>query len=245
METVELTVIGCSDAFGSGGRRNTCFHIKTPSTQFLIDCGASAFPGLKELNIDTEEISTIIISHFHGDHYGGLPFLLLEAARNLRKKPLTIVSPPGCRENMHQLLALLYPGSNIMEELDLNFLEFTDEEMVIRDDLKLIAKPVIHSEASLPHGIRIHTSGKIISYSGDTAWTENLIALSENADLFICECTFFTGKVKGHLNYTELARQLPKMNFRNILLTHLDKQMLKNRHKIAHACAEDGMKILI
>lgn len=245
MEPVELTVIGCSDAFGSGGRRNTCFHIKTPSDQFLIDCGASAFPGLKELNIDTEEISTIIISHFHGDHYGGLPFFLLEASRNLRTKPLTIVSPPGCSENLHQLLALLYPGSNIMEKLNLEFLEFTDEEMIIKDDLRLIAKPVVHSPASLPHGIRIHTAGRIIGYSGDTEWTENLIILSQDADLFICECTFFTGKVNGHLNYIDLTTHLSKLNFRNILLTHMDKQMLKNRHKVVHACAEDGMKIVI
>ncbi|GGB81354.1 MBL fold metallo-hydrolase [Dyadobacter sediminis] len=245
MKPVELTVIGCSDAFGSGGRRNTCFHIKTASNQFLIDCGASAYPGLKELNINPEEISTIIISHFHGDHYGGLPFFLLEAAEKQRTKPITIVSPPGCSEKMHPLLALLYPGSNIMEKLNLRFMEFSDEQMIVNDDLELIARPVVHSSASLPHGIRIYTAGKIIAYSGDTEWTDQLISLAENADLFICECTFFTGKVKGHLNYAELKSHLPKMNFRKILLTHLDKQMLKNRHKIVHACAEDGMKILV
>jgi ribonuclease BN (tRNA processing enzyme) len=245
MEIVQLTVIGCSDAFGSGGRRNTCFHLKTPSNQFLIDCGASAISGLKEHNIDYEAISTVFISHFHGDHYGGLPFFLLESAKNNRSKPLTIVAPPGCRENVARLLALLYPGSNILEKLDLQFIAFTNQEIIINDDLSVVALPVIHSEGSLPHGIRISTAGKIISYSGDTEWTENLVTLSKNADLFICECTYFSARVKGHLNYKELTSHLPEMNFRNLLLTHFDNQMLKNRHKVVHACSEDGMKIII
>lgn len=245
METVELTVIGCSDAFGSGGRRNTCFHFKTPTDQFLVDCGASSIPGLKENNIAIEEISTIIISHFHGDHYGGLPFFLLEAVKNNRTKPLTIVSPPGCRENVVRLLALLYPGSEILEKLDLKFLDFTAQEMIVHENLSLFALPVIHSEKSLPHGIRIRTAGKIISFSGDTEWTENLINICENADLFICECTFFSAKVKGHLSYKELTSHLPELNFKNILLTHFDDQMLRNRHRVTHACAEDGMKISI
>jgi len=245
MESVELTVIGCSDAFGSGGRRNTCFHFKTPSHQFLIDCGASAISGLKEYNMDMEAIDTILISHFHDDHYGGLPFFLLEAAKSRRTKPLTIVSPPGCKENIARLLALLYPGSEIMDKLHLRFFAFTDQEITVFEDLSIIALPVIHSEKSLPHGIRISTAGKIISYSGDTEWTENLVTLSKNADLFICECTYFTARVKGHLSYTELKSHMTKMKYRNILLTHFDNQMLKNRHKVVHACAEDSMKIII
>ena len=117
--------------------------------------------------------------------------------------------------------------------------------MIINEDLSLRALPVIHTEKSLPHGVRIHTAGKIISYSGDTEWTENLMALCENADLFICECTFFLARVKGHLSYKELTSHLPEMKFHNLLLTHFDEQMLKNRHRVTHACAEDGMKINI
>src|SRR3546814_8896373 len=96
MTDTRLTVIGCSDAFNNGGRNHTCFFVKNPSVCFLIDCGANTCSGLKQHHIYNEEIDVIVISHFHGDHYGGLPFFLLEAAALRRKTTLTIMSPQGC-----------------------------------------------------------------------------------------------------------------------------------------------------
>ena len=76
---MKLTIVGCGDAFGSGGRYNTCFFLETAKANLLIDCGASALPALKARAIDLNRIDAIVLSHLHGDHYGGLPFLLLDA----------------------------------------------------------------------------------------------------------------------------------------------------------------------
>ncbi len=67
---MKLTVIGSSDAFGSGGRLQTCFHVTHPGGQFLIDCGATSLIGLARQGIDPNGISAIFISHLHGDHFG-------------------------------------------------------------------------------------------------------------------------------------------------------------------------------
>jgi len=245
MKPLKLTVVGCGDAFGSGGRLNTCFHVEAENCNFLIDCGASTLPGLKKLDIDPGLIDIIFITHFHGDHYGGLPFLLLEAGVNKRSSPLTIVSPPGCREKVSQLIAMLYPGSRPLENLNLRFVEYQPFETIMIRNITLSALPVIHSEDSLPHGLRITLEDKTISYSGDTEWTDNLIPLADNADLFICECNFYQTEVKGHLNYKLLESKLGDLTCRKILLTHFDTEMLKATKEVKLECARDGMLCVI
>jgi ribonuclease BN (tRNA processing enzyme) len=240
-----LTFIGSGDAFGSGGRINTCFHVETPAVSFLIDCGAGTIPGLKKHNIIPDHIDIIMITHFHGDHYGGLPFFLLDAATFHRKKRLTIMSPPGCKDKVIQLLALLYPGAEVLEKLDVEFKEYQSYEEMNMEHLSLQAFPVIHTEATLPHGLRIHIAHKILSYSGDTEWTENLVRLCEDADVFICECNFFKLQIKGHLSYQVLEEKLPLLKCKRIILTHLSTEMLDNLDQFNLTCAYDGMVIEI
>lgn len=235
-----LTVVGCGDAFGSGGRLNTCFHVKTASVQFLIDCGVTTLVGLKQREIDLNDIDVILITHFHGDHYGGLPFVLLESSVNGRTKPLTIISPPGGEEKIRNLCNLLYPSSTVLEKLRIDFKEYGPYQTIQTGFISVKPYPVIHTEAALPHGLRISTGNKIISYSGDTEWTENLIALAQDADLFICECNFYKTKVKGHLTYNILQAQLPLLNPKKMLLTHFDTEMLANLPLVDVECAEDG-----
>ena len=70
---MQLQFVGCGDAFGSGGRSNTCFHVTGASVNFLIDCGASSLPALKRQGIARDDIDLVLITHFHGDHFAGLP----------------------------------------------------------------------------------------------------------------------------------------------------------------------------
>jgi ribonuclease BN (tRNA processing enzyme) len=243
MKTPKLTIIGCGDAFGSGGRLTTCFYVQSARGNFLIDCGASAIPGLKKNNVNIDDIDTILLTHFHGDHYGGVPFLLLEAAVYGRTKPITIISPPGCRPKLEQLLALLYPGTEVLSKLDIRFIEYEPFETIKTTYLEVKAFPVVHSQAAQPHGLRIKVDDKIISYSGDTTWADNLIELSKDADLFICECNFFALSVKAHLNYHLLQTKLPLLSCKRILLTHFDTEMLQNREHVKEECAVDGMVV--
>lgn len=242
---MKLTVIGCGDAFGSGGRLNTCFYIKTENTGLLIDCGASSLPGLKLRGIEVEDIDTIVLSHFHGDHYGGVPFLLIDAMSKGRTKKIRVISPPGGKERISALLDLLYPGTVVLPKLNIEFFEYQSEEELITEDLSLTAYSVIHSEAALPHGLRLKVDDKIISYSGDTSWTDVLFPLSDGADLFICECNFYSTEVKGHINYLELEPKLADFNCRKILLTHFDTEMLVRLNEVNVSCAADGLEISI
>ena len=242
---VILTVAGSGDAFGSGGRLNTCFHVKAGDFQFLIDCGATALPGLTRYDIDIANIGLILITHLHGDHFGGLPFILLENAVRKRSKPLTIAGPQGCKERVTALLDLLYPSSTVLEKLNLEFVEYNSNELVVMGPLTVLPLPVTHTEAAMPHGLRITVNSKTLSYSGDTEWTENLVELAKDADLFICECNFYETQSRGHLTYKLLREKLSSLLCRRIILTHFDKEMLDKLRFVDLECAEDGKVIII
>ena len=93
---MKLTVVGCGDAFGSGGRLQTCYHVEARSTRFVIDCGATALIGFSKLGIDPNTVETIFISHLHGDHFSGLVWWLVHAQHVAKRTtPLTVVGPVG------------------------------------------------------------------------------------------------------------------------------------------------------
>src|SRR5438105_5090334 len=109
---MRLTIVGSGDAFGWGGRFNTCFHVATRDRAVLIDCGASTMVALRTRAIEPNSIDAIILTHLHGDHFGGIPFLLLDAQyMSRRERPLTIAGPPGTRARVEALLEVTFPGS--------------------------------------------------------------------------------------------------------------------------------------
>jgi len=109
---MKLTIVGSGDAFGSGGRSNTCFWLETAKSTLVVDFGASALPALKALKLDPNSIDAIVLSHLHGDHFGGLPFLLLDGQfLSRRETPLLIVGPPGTRVRLEAALDVFFPKS--------------------------------------------------------------------------------------------------------------------------------------
>ena len=246
MIDVNLEVIGCGDAFGSGGNLHTCFYVSSASVNLLIDCGASTGPALNRRHHDIASLDYIVLSHLHGDHYGGLPFMLLDSLQTRRLKPLHIIGPVGTKERTTKLFDLLYPGS--IRNLDATkfiYTEYTAQQEVITADFTLQAFPVIHTEEAMPHGLRLTLHSKVISYSGDTSWSDQLIPLADEADLFICECTFFNTHAKGHLNYQTIMQHRDELRCKNLLLTHFDQEMLDAADQVLITCAHEGMLITI
>ena len=243
---VNLEIIGCGDAFGSGGNHYTCFYVSSGGLQLLIDCGATSGPALKKSDIEIATLDYVLISHLHGDHFGGIPFLLLDSLQTPRLKPLHIIGPPGIKERNQQLFDLLYPGSaRNLDSSQFIYTEYTSGQALTTDHFTLVAFSVVHTEQAMPHGLRLQLHDKVISYSGDTSWCDNLISLAKDADLFICECTFFNLDAKGHLNYHTIMQHRGELQCKALLLTHFDQEMLDAADQVQLPCAHDGMKLTI
>ncbi len=240
---MKLTVLGCGDAFGNGGRNHSAFLLTNNNEHVLVDCGASTLIRLKHESIHLEDVSTIIISHFHGDHYGGIPFFLISSLfETPRKVPLTIVGPKGLKEKIFILQEAMYSGTGEkLDQHDITYLEYGENPMDF-DGKRIVAKPVEHSPPSIPHGIRLEWENKVFAYSGDTSWTDSLIELCDKSDLFVCECNFLHEQAYGHLCYDELVERRSQLNCENIWLSHMGSEVLNLDDSVFNKLS-DGMKI--
>ncbi|MGA2055945.1 MAG: MBL fold metallo-hydrolase [Bradyrhizobium sp.] len=242
---MQLRFVGCGDAFGSGGRNNTCFHVSGERANFLIDCGASSLPALKRERIARDDIDLILITHFHGDHFGGLPFLLLDAQFIRRSRPLVIAGPEGIETRLNQVMEALFENSSKTEQrFDLRVVALKPEISSSFGEVRVTPFPVVHGESGGPFlGYRIETEGRVIAYTADTEWTEALIPLGRAADLFIAEAYTFDRPVKNHLSLKALEAHLADIKPKRLILTHMSDDMLERLGGLPYETASDSLII--
>ncbi|KQZ01416.1 hypothetical protein ASD45_11560 [Pseudolabrys sp. Root1462] len=245
---MHLTIIGCGDAFGSGGRYNTCFMLKTAKATLLVDCGASAMPALNAQTVDRNTIDGIVLSHLHGDHFGGLPFFILDAQfLSRREKPLLIAGPPGSKARIDAAMEVFFPKSNTMKW---KFPWSVQEIPVgVPTDLlghSIVTAEVIHQSGAPSTALRLTDGDKTFAYSGDTEWTDALLPVAKGADLFICECYGFEGKFSGHLSWDVLRPRIGDLGAKQTMVTHMNPTMLSRLDEVRAGgvlIAEDGLKM--
>jgi ribonuclease BN (tRNA processing enzyme) len=240
---VQLQFIGCGDAFGSGGRSNTCFHLTGAQANVLIDCGATSLPALKRFDVARDAIDLILITHFHGDHFAGLPFFLLDAQFSRRSRPLVIAGPEGIETRLAQVMeALFEKSSSTRQKFELLVAAFAPAESRTFGTVTVTPFPVVHGESGGPFlGYRIAAEGRVIAYSADTEWTDALVPLAREADLFIAEAYYYERIVKNHLSLETLEARLPDINAKRLILTHMSDDMLARIPTLAYETAHDGM----
>jgi len=242
---MHLQFVGSGDAFGSGGRLNTCFHVAGERANFLIDCGASSLVGLKSRGIDRDAIDAILVSHFHGDHFGGIPYFVLDAHFGRRARPLVIAGPPGIEAwYVRALEAAFEHFSTIKLAFALELVVLPERAATTLGPLRVTPYPVVHGNSGGPfYAYRIEVEGRIIAYSGDTEWTDTLVEVAHGADLFVTECYAYDKPIRYHLNLKSIEDNLARLRAKRLVLTHMSEPMLAQLGKLKHETASDGMVV--
>ena len=242
---VKVTFVGAGDAFGSGGRFQTCIMVDSPGFRFVIDFGASSLVALNKLGIDHNTIDAIVFTHIHGDHCGGIPFLLMDAMLAAKRaRPLIIAGPRDTKVRIAGVCEALLPGMRVMRPKFL--LEYVEMEVMKSHEigpLLVTPYPAVHTEETNPTSLRIEVAGKVVSYSGDSAWNENIPKVSRGADLFVCECYFYEKPVRHHMNYPDIREHRSEFGAKRMVLTHFSREMVRHQESIPEECAYDGMEI--
>jgi ribonuclease BN (tRNA processing enzyme) len=249
---VTVTFAGSGDAFGSGGRYQACIHLRGPdgAAPVLLDCGATSLSALRRYRLDPGQVAAVFVSHLHGDHFGGLPFLILDAQFSRRSEPLTVIGPPGIARRLPELMECMFPGSTeVAQRYRLDVVELTPDGVSAATAAGVRAVGFAADHPSGPEGaalsLRLSIAGKVIGYTGDTAWTEALVDVAAGADLLIAEAYYRDKNVPYHLRHADLAAHRDRLGCRRMVLTHMSADMLEHHDQVRFETASDGLVLRI
>lgn len=241
---VQVRFLGSGDAFGSGGRLQASILIESTGFHALVDCGTTTLIGLKRAAIDPGIVDVILVSHLHGDHFGGIPFFLLDAQFSHRVRPLVVAGPPGLSERLRQAMEVFFPGSSRVErKFETKVVEMPVEMPTSFGPLVVTPYEVRHESGAPAYALRLSVAGRVVAYSGDTEWTEALPRAAMESDLFICEAYFYEKRVPYHLDYQTLMERRGEIRTKRLVVTHMSADMLERLTELQVEAASDGRVI--
>jgi ribonuclease BN (tRNA processing enzyme) len=246
---MRLTILGSGDAFSSGGRMPSCYFLESGGVRFLVDFGPASLVAMKRLGLSTAAPQFVFISHLHGDHIGGLPFFHLDTIFvSRRTEPLVMIGPPGLESRFRLACEVFYPRWNHMTPgFELRFIELQEGVRRQIEGGPLVQPFLVdHFSGSPSYALRFELDGKVFAFSGDAAWSDNVIAAGRNADLYLLECYQYDRQLPMHLDYATISRHFDDIGAKKLVLTHMSEQMLENQaHVDLGRCtlAEDGLVI--
>jgi ribonuclease BN (tRNA processing enzyme) len=242
---MEVIFLGTGDAFASGGRNHMAILLRTSELGVLLDCGPTTLTALKQSSLTPDDVDVVLLSHHHGDHYGGLPFLILDGCYvGSRKKRLRVLGPAGTRSIVPKATTLFFAGLEPFPfELELQDLE--PLQPIALPGLEVLAFPVDHYTRGTAFGYRVRAEGKTVVFSGDTAWTEILVEQTAGADLFICECSSFDRSLEKHMSHRDLERNGDRLGARRTILVHAGEDVLARTDELVFELAHDNMRVTL
>jgi len=219
----ELTFqfIGSGNAFAPGG---LCWNGFVANGRYLFETPPQALMALNRLNINPNDLECVVISHHHGDHFLGLPFLLLHWKHLGRGRPVTIVGPRGTRALAQAICDRTYPG--VMDApYGIDWIEAEPTRPIIVAGLQLTPVEVNHDpRLSQNLGYACTLDDRTFAYTGDSAICDGVLSLARQAEVLVSECTSRAEVIPLHMNLVDDMRKLraalaPEAT---LLLTHLD-----------------------
>lgn len=219
---MELTFLGSSNAFAAEGRYWSSFLV---DGRYLFDAPPTLLPHLKRLHVPITDLEVIFLTHFHADHFAGLPFLMLEHVYlTKRDRDLFIVGPPGVEKRMEEFADRCYENITRPAGYRRLYIEADPGREQQAGPLTFRALPMNHkAHGTRAMGYRVQIGGRSVAYTGDTMYCDEIIELANDADVLVMDCTYTSGSGPEHmgLDDAKLVRQrLPSRT--TIILTHLN-----------------------
>lgn len=227
---MDLQVLGSSDAFNGAGRCHSAYVLKDGDAPAIaIDFGATTLYALHRAGLVGTDLAAVVITHLHGDHYGGLPFLLLDGMyHDVRSEPLALVGAVGLEERLGRLFEALYCDVAQRERpYETSFTEMQPGQTHHLHGYRIDAFEALHMDPpDMPLCVRITgPSGKVVAFSGDTEVCDGLRAASKDADLLVAECTGLRPPCGRHLAWTDWRQIFTQAGTQRILLSHLSREV--------------------
>jgi len=215
----KLTILGTASAIPDESHYNTHMAIQSEQGVILIDCPGTTILRLKKGGIDPNELTDLIITHFHPDHTNGIPLLLMHLWLLGRQAALNI---HGLKHSVERIKTVmdLYDWHRWPDFYPVSFKVIPDQELsqvLETDDLKIFSSPVCHLLPTIGLRIQLSSSKKVVTYSSDTEPCPTLFNLARDADILIHEAT---GETVGHTSPTQAGQIASQAGASRLILIH-------------------------
>lgn len=241
----QVTIIGSGNAFNSDGRAHACYLLENNAGELmLLDIGATSLYRLQQEGTDLNAVPYLLLTHFHGDHIGGLPFLLIELdIVRRRRTPLTILGPAGVQTACEALIDICYPDFDF--HFPIEYHEVPARGMTEAGEFRIESFPITHKDEST--GYRVSgSSGRTFAFSGDTAFDERLVALVDGVDVAAVELSMEdqTEPPTKHVALDEVRARRNELRAQRLIFTHIyDDLAAKVEREGLGEAAYDGMVV--
>jgi ribonuclease BN (tRNA processing enzyme) len=222
---LELSFLGSANAFTPGGRYWSSF---IANGRYAFEAPPTLLPHLKRLGLPVADIRAVFITHFHGDHFLGLPFLFLEYVYlTPRQHDLFIVGPRGVEAKSEGLADLAFPGlSSADAGYRRTYVEAQPGGEQPLADVSFQALRMRHAGGKLEcFGYKLRLGDKTLAYTGDTEMCDEIFLLAEGADVLVLDCSYSEGEGPEHLGLLGALEVRKRVSPHTvIILTHLDDE---------------------
>jgi ribonuclease BN (tRNA processing enzyme) len=225
-EVVELFFVGVGEACDSEHGNTSVLVTTGNKTRILLDCGFSVPHSYFRTFHDSPDLDYIWISHFHGDHFFGLPLLFLRLWQMKRTAPLTIVGQQGIEQKVTDCLEMAYPGFEKKLSFALAFQTLMPGRTENINGIHWTTAETEHSQYNL--GLLLDDGDTRLYYSGDGRITDPVRELVTGCDLMIHEAFTLVDHFPYHGSISSCLKLAEQAEIRKTALLHLDRDCRKN-----------------
>lgn len=235
---MKLTILGNGSACNGANQASSGYLVREDATAVLMECGTGIMARL-QTQCRPDQLSGIVISHMHWDHFCDLMplrYWFMGAQRSNPNCRIPLVLPPGGKAILDQLSMLTLPSDGPMTA-QFDTREYTPGEVIRIGDIALSFAPMVHYSAS--HAIRLQSPTGTLVFSGDTGPNDALAPFAAGADALLSEASTLEPKPPhawGHLSAKEAGATAAAAGVRQLLLTHM-AATLDPAHGVAEAKA--------
>ncbi len=193
----KVIILGSSNAIPTTEHENTHMVVIGEQRMVMVDCVGNPVVRLEKAGLDFNDLTDLVVTHFHPDHVSGVPLLLMDMWLMGRHKPLNVYGLHHTLDRIEEMMGL-YGWGDWPDFFPVAFCRLPVEEMTTvleSGDFRIFSSPVQHFLPTLGLRFEFNPSGKVLAYSCDTEPCPQVARLADGADVLIHEAA---GPAKGH-----------------------------------------------